>query len=130
MILLLDIGNTHTHLGLANGERVLRQKNIPTAAVLKGAADDLVAGFVGGAADIALFHAGIVESTVGIFDEVEHVEPSGSETVGRDYRACKPNGRLECALQPKEDRVHALLRAGGVPHHPTLTAPAQTGAKS
>ena len=31
MILLLDIGNTHTHLGLANGRRVLKQADIPTA---------------------------------------------------------------------------------------------------
>lgn len=30
MHLLLDIGNTHTHLGLANSERVLRQKNTVT----------------------------------------------------------------------------------------------------
>ena len=50
MILLFDIGNTHTHLGLANSQRVLRQKNIPTSALLKGAADELIAGFVGNAA--------------------------------------------------------------------------------
>ena len=31
MILLFDIGNTHTHLGLANGERVVKQMNIATA---------------------------------------------------------------------------------------------------
>ena len=30
MILLFDIGNTHTHLGLADGRRVLKQTNIPT----------------------------------------------------------------------------------------------------
>lgn len=30
MILLFDIGNTHTHLGLANGTKVLRQTNIRT----------------------------------------------------------------------------------------------------
>src|SRR4051812_14580603 len=31
MILLLDIGNTNTHLGLANSIRVLRQANVPTS---------------------------------------------------------------------------------------------------
>ena len=31
MILLFDIGNTHTHVGLANARRVLKQVNIPTA---------------------------------------------------------------------------------------------------
>ena len=30
MILLFDIGNTHTHVGLANNRRVLRQMDIPT----------------------------------------------------------------------------------------------------
>ena len=31
MVLLIDIGNTHTHLGLANRERVIRQTDIATA---------------------------------------------------------------------------------------------------
>jgi type III pantothenate kinase len=31
MILLLDIGNTHTHVGLADGRRVLRHVNLVTA---------------------------------------------------------------------------------------------------
>jgi type III pantothenate kinase len=31
MLLLIDIGNTNTHLGLANAQRVVRQRNIPTA---------------------------------------------------------------------------------------------------
>ncbi len=30
MILLFDIGNTHTHIGLADDRRVLKQTNIPT----------------------------------------------------------------------------------------------------
>jgi pantothenate kinase type III len=30
MILLFDIGNTHTHIGLANDRRVLKQINFPT----------------------------------------------------------------------------------------------------
>ncbi|MGH7967283.1 MAG: type III pantothenate kinase, partial [Limisphaerales bacterium] len=30
MLLLLDIGNTHTHVGLARGARISRQTNIPT----------------------------------------------------------------------------------------------------
>ena len=31
MLLLFDIGNTHTHLGLADDARVIKQTNIPTA---------------------------------------------------------------------------------------------------
>ena len=36
MILLFDIGNTHTHLGLADRRRVVKQINIPTASWFKG----------------------------------------------------------------------------------------------
>lgn len=45
--LLYDIGNTHTHLGLANKHRVFRQINIRTAAWFDGTAVGLVAEFVG-----------------------------------------------------------------------------------
>ena len=47
MILLLDIGNTNTHLGLANGTRVLKQANIPTADWFKGKAIQRVIQFTG-----------------------------------------------------------------------------------
>ncbi len=47
MILLFDIGNTHTHLGLANARRVCKQTNIPTAGWLNGSAEKLVAKFIG-----------------------------------------------------------------------------------
>lgn len=47
MILLFDIGNTHTHLGLANAARVIRQTNIPTASWFDGTAESLVRKFVG-----------------------------------------------------------------------------------
>lgn len=46
-LLLLDIGNTHTHLGLANGQRVLRQAHIPTPSWRSGAGAMLTARFVG-----------------------------------------------------------------------------------
>ena len=45
--LLFDIGNTHTHLGLANERRVFRQVNIRTAAWLNGTASKDVVDFVG-----------------------------------------------------------------------------------
>ena len=47
MILLFDIGNTHTHLGLAGHKRVVKQINIPTAQWLAGGAKKLVLKFVG-----------------------------------------------------------------------------------
>lgn len=47
MILLLDIGNTHTHLGLANSRRVVRHADIPTGAWFGRKAVKLVARFAG-----------------------------------------------------------------------------------
>jgi type III pantothenate kinase len=46
MILLLDIGNTNTHLGLANRARVVKQANIPTASWFDGTAGKRVSAFV------------------------------------------------------------------------------------
>ncbi len=48
MILLIDIGNTNTHLGLADAKRVVRQANIPTAAWFAGRAGKRVASFLRG----------------------------------------------------------------------------------
>jgi type III pantothenate kinase len=47
MILLFDIGNTNTHIGLANSRRVTKQANIPTAAWSGRNASALLARFVG-----------------------------------------------------------------------------------
>ena len=47
MILLLDIGNTHTHLGLANGRHVIKQHNIPTEGWYHGGAEKAIEKFVG-----------------------------------------------------------------------------------
>src|SRR5882724_1805313 len=47
MILLFDIGNTHTHLGLADRKRVIKQVNIPTAKWFAGSAEKLVLKFIG-----------------------------------------------------------------------------------
>jgi type III pantothenate kinase len=47
MILLFDIGNTHTHLGLADGRRVVKQINVPTRDWFAGKARTAVVKFVG-----------------------------------------------------------------------------------
>ncbi len=47
MILLFDIGNTNTHVGLANGRRVVKQADIPTAGWFNGTAVKLVRKFAG-----------------------------------------------------------------------------------
>ncbi|MBM3880264.1 MAG: type III pantothenate kinase [Verrucomicrobia bacterium] len=47
MILLFDVGNTHTHLGLATRQRVVRQAQIPTPCWFSDQAERLVRRFVG-----------------------------------------------------------------------------------
>jgi type III pantothenate kinase len=47
VIILFDIGNTHTHLGMADSRRVLKQINVKTADWSGGAAKALVARFAG-----------------------------------------------------------------------------------
>jgi type III pantothenate kinase len=49
MILLLDIGNTHTHLGLARGTRVERLRQIRTEAWFAGLASGLLRRYLRGA---------------------------------------------------------------------------------
>jgi type III pantothenate kinase len=46
MILLFDIGNTNTHLGLADARRVVKHANIPTATWFKGVPKNALLGFV------------------------------------------------------------------------------------
>src|SRR5262245_43546701 len=47
MILLFDIGNTNTHVGLANARRVVKQTDIPTALWFNGKATSALKKFVG-----------------------------------------------------------------------------------
>lgn len=47
MILLFDIGNTHTHMGLGNQSRVFKQANIPTPAWFNGSAKAAITKFIG-----------------------------------------------------------------------------------
>jgi type III pantothenate kinase len=47
MILLFDIGNTHTHIGLADDQRVRKQTDIPTLTWFGGGAAALVKKFTG-----------------------------------------------------------------------------------
>ena len=47
MILLLDIGNTNTHLGLGNSRRVVKHADIPTSTWRNGSAKQLTKRFVG-----------------------------------------------------------------------------------
>jgi type III pantothenate kinase len=46
MIALLDIGNTHTHIGLSNSRRVLRHMDVPTREWRAGASKSAAARFL------------------------------------------------------------------------------------
>ncbi len=46
MLLLLDIGNTHTHLGLGDSNRISRHRNFPTSSWFDETAASLVRKFV------------------------------------------------------------------------------------
>jgi type III pantothenate kinase len=47
MILLFDIGNTHTHIGLANGRRVMKQMDFLTSEWFGGKAKAHIVKFIG-----------------------------------------------------------------------------------
>lgn len=47
MLLLIDIGNTHTHLGLANRGKVTKHSNVLTSEWVTGRTQQTVANFIG-----------------------------------------------------------------------------------
>ncbi|MGA2852830.1 MAG: type III pantothenate kinase [Verrucomicrobiota bacterium] len=64
MIFLFDIGNTHTHVGLADDRRVLRQINVPTCEWFGGKAAALVKKFAcGGRIDGAVLCSVVPRAT-------------------------------------------------------------------
>ncbi len=50
MLLLFDVGNTHTHVGLARGRRILRTTDLETAGWRSGKTGAALAAFIGDAA--------------------------------------------------------------------------------
>ncbi len=98
MILLFDIGNTHTHIGLADGRRVLKQINIPTREWFGGNAIALVKKFAGskkisGAVLCSVVPRAtpLVRKTAKVFWKLDVLElsPKTLRGVGIDYP--KPN---------------------------------------
>ena len=98
MILLFDIGNTHTHVGLGDDRRVRRQTDIPTLTWFGGGAAALVKKFAGkneitGAVLCSVVPRAtpLVRKTVRTVWKCEALElnPKTSRGVGIDYP--KPN---------------------------------------
>ena len=101
MILLFDIGNTHTHLGLANGQRIVKQLNLPTLTWHGGTAPGLVKKFVGRAVidGVALCSVvprvtPLVKKTVRQLWQLDTLEltPASIALVGIDYPSPKSIG--------------------------------------
>jgi type III pantothenate kinase len=90
MILLLDIGNTHTHLGLGNEKRVVRHADIPTADWSSGGASSRLKELVGNAR-----LSGAISCSV-----VPRATPAVS-------RAIKRSWQLSC-LQLTHKNVHGV----------------------
>jgi type III pantothenate kinase len=112
MILLFDIGNTHTHLGLADGKRVFKQADIPTFAWLAGGAAARIKKFIGknkitGAALCSVVPRAtpFVKKFVSATWKVETLELNGKTVrgVGVDYPKPKTIGadRLANAVAAK-----------------------------
>ncbi|HEY5231941.1 MAG TPA: type III pantothenate kinase [Verrucomicrobiae bacterium] len=98
MILLFDIGNTHTHVGLADGRRVLKQTNVPTREWFGGDAKTLAKKFAGKTKIIGAILCSVVpratplvQKTVRTIWKLETLElnPKTIRGVGVDYP--KPN---------------------------------------
>jgi type III pantothenate kinase len=98
MILLFDIGNTHTHIGLADDRRVWKQINIPTREWFGGKAAALVKKVVGakkieGAilCSVVPNATPLVRKTMGALWKLDVLElsPKTLHGVGIDYP--KPN---------------------------------------
>ena len=60
MIALFDVGNTHTHIGLANSSRVLRRINVCTADWSNGQAERAAASFFRGVSLRGAVYASVV----------------------------------------------------------------------
>src|SRR5438445_3068023 len=114
MILLLDIGNTNTHLGLGDSRRVLKQANIPTSSWFDGRARKLLARFAGArrveAAALCSVVPKVTNRAVRVIESAWGINPlvlgpRSLRVVGIDYP--KPN-----SIGP--DR---LANAAAVRHH-------------
>jgi type III pantothenate kinase len=98
MILLFDIGNTHTHVGLADEKRVVKQADIPTLSWFGGGAAALVKKISGknkisGAAICSVVPRAtpLAKKFVRVFGKIDVLEltPKTLRGVGIDYP--KPN---------------------------------------
>jgi type III pantothenate kinase len=98
MILLFDIGNTNTHVGLANNQRVTRYTDIPTAAFFTAKAGKQLRKFVGKAEIRDVVICSVVpratpriQSVIRSFWKLRAIEltPKTLRGVGIDYP--KPN---------------------------------------
>jgi pantothenate kinase type III len=111
MLLLFDIGNTHTHLGLADSKRVRRRADILTAGWFDGRARRAVTKFVGNRAlEGAAFCSVVPKAT-----------PMARQTAELLLAKLNPNhpgrhgGRRRSSLRVSEHLSHSRVRAKSKP---------------
>jgi type III pantothenate kinase len=113
MILLLDIGNTHTHLGLGNATRVLRQANIATKMWLQGTALHAIRNFIGKrAVESAAFCSVVPRATARALPAVRRLTGQIIELTPRTLRGVGIN-----YPNPKTIGPDRLANAVAVRHH-------------
>lgn len=97
MLLLFDIGNTNTHVGLANNRKVIRQTNVPTKDWQTGRAAKAVSNFVRSSvidgislcSVVPRMTPRVINTAASIYDVPVLELTSDTATVGIDYP--KPN---------------------------------------
>ena len=123
MILLLDIGNTHTHLGLADERGIVKRADIPTAICLSGGAGTTLERFVAGkllagaaACSVVPRATPLVRGSVKKFWEVPWLEltPQTLRGLGLDYPRPETIGpdRLASALAARHHYGAPCLAIG------------------
>ena len=110
MILLFDIGNTNTHLGLANGRRVVKQTDVPTAAWLDGTATACVRKFVAAAKLDGVALCSVVPDITPLVRQA--IAELG--TLGPGPTRNKPHQRAELELRAPLELTPKTLRGVGI----------------
>ena len=150
MILLFDIGNTHTHVGLADGRRVLKQINAPTREWFGGNAKARVLKFIGAKKITGAVLCSVVPRATPLVRkmiratwklETLELNPKTIRGVGIDYP--KPNSigpdRLANAVAARArfgapvvvvDFDHASAQEGIIPSPRLWKAPADVPSKA
>jgi type III pantothenate kinase len=110
MILLFDIGNTNTHVGLANGRRVVKQADVPTAGWFNGTAAKLVRKFAGHSTfDGAVLCSVVPRATPEVREFIAHI---GAPSTGSARKKIQQHAGSETGVPILELTPKTLVGVG------------------